>query len=404
MSKGPLAGIRVADFTWIGAGSFTTKMLADFGADVIKVESSTRPDTLRMTAPFKDGRKGPNRSGYFADRNTSKRSICLNLKHPDALAIADRLIAQSDIVANNFSPGTMEKFGLGYERVARNNPGIVYLSMSMQGQDGPDSRYVGFGLTIGALSGLHSLSGPADRPPAGTSTNYPDHVPNPTHAAFAVLAALRHKRRTGQGQFIDFAQTEPAIALIGTAIAEWSANGHLTERQGNDDPRAAPHGVYPCQGTDRWIAIGVHDDAQWRALLAVLGNGTEHESWTRADARMAQRRELDAWLARMTTGWVAEELMLRLQQAGVPAGVVQRVNDLIDSDPQLAHRGHWVYLDHPEMGRTLYNGPPIQLSATPVHLRRAAPLLGQHTHEVCTDLLGLGEGEFAALQAAGVFQ
>ena len=404
MSKGPLAGIRITDFTWIGAGSFTTKLLADFGADVIKIETATRLDTLRMTAPFKGGQKGPNRSGYFADRNTSKRSIRLNLKHPDALAIADRLIAQSDIVANNFTPGTMEKLGLGYERVAQSHPGIIYLSMSMQGQTGPDSRYVGFGLTIAALSGLSALTGPPDRPPTGTGTNYPDHVPNPCHAAFAVLAALRHKRRTGVGQFIDFAQTEPTIALSARAIADWTANGHMTERCGNDEPAAAPHGVYPCAGSDRWIAIGVHDDAQWRALLNVVGDKGVDPSWAKAATRLAQRPALDAWLAALTATWDGEALMARLWQTGIPAGVVQTVADLVDRDPQLAHRKHWIYLDHAEMGRSLYNAPPIRLSGTPAALDRPAPLLGEHTREVCTNLLGMTTDEFQALEQAGVFE
>ncbi|HET7158722.1 MAG TPA: CoA transferase, partial [Burkholderiales bacterium] len=334
MSKLPLNGIRVADFTWIGAGSYTTKLLADFGADVIKVETSTRLDSLRETAPFKDGVPGVNRSGYFADRNTSKRSMQLNLKHPEGAQIARELIARSDIVSNNFTPGTMEKFGLAYADVVQFKRDIIYISMSMQGGAGPDSRYVGFGLTIAALSGLQYLCGPIDRPPAGTGTNYPDHVPNPCHGAFALLAAIHHKRKTGEGQFIDLAQTEPTIALLGPAVVDYTVNGRIAERCGNDHPIAAPHGVYPCKGSDRWIAFSIHSDEQWRALVEVLGvfeQNAKHD-WTDHAVRRGHRKVLDALIGARTSNWDASELMTRLQTRGVPCGVVQNVRDLIETD------------------------------------------------------------------------
>ena len=404
MSTLPLAGIRVADFTWIGAGSFTTKLLADFGAEVIKIESSTRMDSLRSTAPFKDGVAGVNRSGYFADRNTSKRSIQLNLKHPDGPKIARALIAKSDIVANNFTPGTMEKFGLGYEDVAAFKRDIIYISMSMQGAKGPDSRYVGFGLTIAALTGLQYLSGQADRAPAGTGTNYPDHVPNPCHGAFAVLSAIYHKRKTGEGQFIDLAQTEPTIALLGPTVVDYTANGRVAERCGNDHPLAAPRGAYPCRGTDRRIAISIYTNMQWAALDATLGPFDTQRDWKDAAVRLEHRRELDAIVSARTVGWDARELMTKLQARGVPTGVVQTSQDLIEEDAQLAHRKHWVTLEHREMGETLYNAPPIRLSDTPAKLSRPAPLLGEHTEEVCRELLGMTPPQFAELREAGVFE
>src|SRR5690606_236607 len=208
MSHLPFRNIRIADFTWLGAGSFTTKIFADYGADVNKIESSQRLDALRKSPPYKDRVEGVNRSGYFADRNSSKRSITLNLKSVAGRALAQRIIMESDVVANNFSPGVMDKFGLGYEAVRAIKPDIVYLSMSMQGQAGPESHYLGYGRTMGALTSLHHLAGRPDREPTGTGTNYPDHIPHPAHAALAVLAALRHRRRTGQGQHIDLAQTE----------------------------------------------------------------------------------------------------------------------------------------------------------------------------------------------------
>jgi len=407
MSKLPLAGIRVTDFTWIGAGSYTTKLLADFGADVIKIESATRMDSLRSTAPFKEGVAGINRSGYFADRNTSKRSVRLNLKHPEASTIARELIAKSDVVANNFTTGTLERFGLGCRDVTSFKPDIIYIAMSMQGSSGPDSKYVGFGLTIAALTGLQYLSGQRDRPPAGTGTHYPDHVPNPCHGAFAVLSALYHRRKTGEGQLIDLAQTEPTIALLGPAVVDYTVNGRIAERCGNDHWYAAPRGAYPCSGRDRWIAISVYSDEQWRAfdaMLKITDARTASRNWSDRTVRLEHRRELDALVAARTSTWDARELMGALQAKGIPAGVVQNAKDLLEQDEQLAHRKHWILLDHPEMGRTLYNAPPIRLSRTPAELSRPAPLLGEHTEEVCLDLLGMSRDRFERLQAGGAFE
>lgn len=404
MARLPLAGIRITDFTWIGAGSYATKILADFGADVVKIESARRLDSLRMAAPYKDGIKGVNRSGYFADRNTSKRSITIDMKHPRALGLAHKLIAQSDIVANNFTPGVMERFGLGYEAVCAIKPDVIYLAMSMQGSSGPEHRYLGYGASMAALTGLQYLTGLPGREPAGTGTNYPDHVPNPCHAAFAVLAALRHRRRTGEGQCIDLAQTEPTIALLGPTFLDLTVNGRLQQPNGNEHPWAAPHGVYPCQGEDRWIAISVMNNEQWDGLIEVLGRRgwTSEAALREGGARHARRARLDADLARATAQWVAEDLMHALQARGVPAGVVQTAADVVDRDPQLRYRGHWVKLEHPEMGATIYNAPPMRFSRTPVELKRPAPLLGEHTDEICRELLGLSDAETQELKEAGV--
>lgn len=402
---GPLAHVRIADFTWLGAGSYATKILADFGADVIKIESSERVDSLRLAAPYKDGRKGVNRSGYFADRNSSKRSVTINMKHPAALSIVRRLVLRSDVVANNFAPGVMERFGLGYEAVCEMKPDIIYLAMSMLGSDGPESSYIGYGAGIVALSGLQYLSGLPDREPAGTGTNYPDHVPNPCHAAFAVLAALRHRRRTGKGQFIDLAQLEPTVALLGPTLLDLTVNGRMQERRGNGHEYAAPHGVYPCMGDDRWIAIAVTSDAQWARMVSILSHPDLREGrWRDRSVRHREGRELDARISRQTSSWDAEELMNRLQAAGVSAGVVRTAADLLGRDPQLAHRGHWVRMNHAEMGDTVYNAPPFRFSRSQVGLRRPAPLLGEHTREVCTRLLGLTAAEYDQLTSEGALR
>ncbi len=406
MARLPLAGIRIIDFTWIGAGSYATKILADFGAEVIKIESSRRIDSLRMAAPYKDRIKGVNRSGYFADRNTSKRSIAIDMKHPGALELVRKLIAQSDIVANNFTPGVMERFGLGYEAVCRIRPDIIYVSMSMQGSSGPEHKYLGYGSSMAALTGLQHLTGLPGREPAGTGTNFPDHIPNPCHAAFAVMAALRHRRRTGEGQYIDIAQTEPTIALLGPTFLDLTVNGRLQQPNGNEHPWAAPHGVYPCRGDDRWIAISVMNNEQWAALAGVLGT----PEWARDEAlrgsgvRQARRKQLDSDLAAVTVQWVAEDLMRALQAKGVPAGVVETAADVVERDPQLKHRGHWIKLHHPEMGAAIYNAPPMRFSRIPVELNRPAPLLGEHTEEVCRELLGMTPDEVQQLAEEGVLR
>jgi benzylsuccinate CoA-transferase BbsF subunit len=402
----PLAGLRVADFCWIGAGSYTTKILGDMGADVIKIESSTRLDSLRLAGPYKDGKPGVNRSGYFADRNTSKRGVTIDMKHPRALGVIRKLIEKSDIVANNFAAGVMEKFGLGPADVARIKPDIIYLAMSMQGSQGPQRDFRGTGSSIAALTGIADLSGSPGRLPAGTGTNYPDHLPNPCHAAFALLAALRSRRRTGEGQYIDFAQTEPMLCLMGPTFLDLTVNGRLQQRRGNDHPWAAPHGVYPCHGEDRWIAITVMDDAQWSALVEVMGSPAwaSEERWRTLPRRYRDREELNRLIAVWTSSLDAQELMLELQAKGVPAGAVEDARDVTHVDPQLAHRGHWVRLPHAEMGETIYNNLPFRFSRTPVRPTRPAPLLGEHTREILGGMLGFSESEIKELDAQGVLR
>lgn len=402
----PLAGLRVADFCWIGAGSYTTKILGDLGADVIKIETSTRLDSLRLAGPYKDGKPGVNRSGYFADRNTSKRGITLDLKHPKALPLVRQLVARSDIVANNFAAGVMEKFGLGYEDCVRLRPDIICIGMSMQGSQGPQRDFRGTGSSIAALTGIQELSGLPGRVPAGTGTNYPDHLPNPCHAAFALLAALRYRRRTGKGQWIDFAQTEPMLSLMGPTFLDLTVNGRLQQRRGNDHPWMAPHGVYPCAGQDRWIAITVATDHQWQALAEAMGRPAwaQEARWATLPERHRHRAELDRHLSTWTANQDRHALMESLQARGVPAGAVQDAHDVTRVDPQLVHRGHWVRLPHAEMGESIYNNLPFRFSRTPVRPQRGAPLLGEHTREVLQDLIGLSAEEVDALEAEGVLR
>lgn len=402
----PLAGVRIVDFCWVGAGSYATKLLADQGADVIKVESMARVDGIRLSGPFAGGRRGVNRSGYFADRNTSKRSCAINMKTAEGRAVARALVARSDVVANNFTPGVMARFGLAWEDVHELNPAAVYLAMSTHGDGGPERDHLGYGLTISGIVGLHALSGMPGRAPLGTGTNYPDHIPNPCHAAFAVLAALRHARRTGRGQYIDLAQTEATIPLLAPALVAAAASGVDPQPPGNGHEHHAPHGVYPTAGDDQWIAIAVATDEQFAALVDVLEIEAGALGAVGAVATAAERRAvagaLDQLVAAHTHTREAGALVATLQRVGVPAGPVQDPRAVVEHDAQLAARHHWVRLDHREMGLSLYNAPPFRFSRTSNEIARPAPLLGEHTAEVCRDVLGMSEVEIESLVAEGV--
>ena len=408
-----LAGLRVLDFCWIGAGALVTQTLALHGAEVIKIESRARPDNLRVAPPVRPGTSGLDASGYFASRNASKKSFALNMSHPAAVTVARRLARASSVVTSNFRPGVMERWGLSYQELSAGQPDLIYLTMPMQGATGPHSRYAGFGSTIGALSGLVAPSGLPGRVPVGTGTHYPDHVPNPGHALVALLAALVHRNRTGRGGRIELSQFESTTGLLGPAVLRYSVTGNQPSARGNRVPWAAPHGVYPCLGDDTWIAISAGTEAQWAALSGVLarsepgGDGEPGEDLA-ADPRFAgldSRREhedaLDGMVAARTARWDRWELMGRLQAAGVPASVVETTGDVFD-DPVLAARRYWRVLEHPVMGPVRNASAPHLWNGQPVSPASPAPLLGQHTEEISMDLLGLSADEYRRLVADGV--
>lgn len=397
MSRRPLSGLRVIDFCWVGAGSYTTRILADLGADVVKIESGKRIDQIRLSAPFKDRVPGVNRSGYFADRNSGKRSVTVDLKAPGARDLVLELMTTANIVTSNFSPGTMVRLGLGYEDVRRQRPDVIYLEMSMQGASGPESSQVGYGMTIGALTGLQYLVGEPGRPPTGTGTNYPDHVPSPGHAAFAVLSAVMHWRKTGEGQHIDLAQTEATAAVLGPQIMAESLGIHQVSED-NVNPDAIFHDVVRTAGEDRYLAISVSDEAQWQTLLSVLD--LEAGPVARAGT-VEERSAVRGLLESRTLTWDPYLLMEELQRRGVPSGVVQNARDVIVTDRQLAHRGHWARLPHAEMGECLYNVLPFRFSRTDVRPTVGAPRLGEHTNEVL-EAAGWSADEVQRLTEEGV--
>lgn len=400
----PLGGLRVLDFTWVGAGALATKVLADLGADVIKIESHARPDNLRLAPPYRDGRNGLEGSGYFATRNSSKRSFALDMRLEPARAIALQLAAEADIVASNFRPGVMDRWGLGYEDVRAVNPTVIYLTMPMQGADGPHAAFTGFGSTIAALSGLVSLSGLPGRPPVGTGTHFPDHIPNPGHALVGMLAALLYRARTGDGQAVEVSQLESTINVIGTAVVETSlTRGQTPERAGNRTAGASPRGVFPCAGHDTWIAITCRTDSDWRALAEVLGEaslGSDSRFATLAD-RHANENALEQLLAAATRRMDRAQLVRRLRDQGVPAAAVQSSEDVL-SDPDLAARHFWQRLEHPVIGEVSIPRPPMVFASGATPALRRPPLLGEHTREVAHELLDLPDAEIDRLIGEGV--
>jgi benzylsuccinate CoA-transferase BbsF subunit len=391
--------LRVLDFCWVGAGAFVTRLLADLGAGVIKVESHAHPDNLRLSGPHKSGAKHLEGSGYFASRNTNKKSIALNMGHPEARALAKRLAAQCSVVTNNFRPGIMERWGLGYEDLSAVDPALIYLAMPMQGSRGPHKNYIGFGSTIAAISGLVEMSGSPDRAPIGTGTHYPDHVPNPGHALVGLLAAIFHRARTGEGQYIELAQLESTVNLLGPSILGYAASGALPRRSGNRRNSSVPCGVFPCAGDDVWCAIEIENDRTWQALAETLGRPQwmTDPSFDTLAGRSASIDAIEAKLAQETRALNAEELVARLQARGVASSVVETSRDVME-DRQLNARGYWREIEHAEMGRIAVNVPPF-FSTQEGREREPSPppLLGEQTREIATTLLGLSQSECTRL-------
>ena len=403
---GILAGVRVWDASWVGVGPLTAKYLADYGATVVHTETAARPDVLRNGPPFRDGVPGINRSQFFADFNASKYGLGLDLKHPRGRAVALALAGWADVVLESFSPGVMTQFGLGYEALAAVNPSLIMLSTSMNGQTGPRRKFAGFGTVMAAAAGFCEVTGWPDRPPGSPYGAYTDFV-SPRFAATALLAALDHRRRTGQGQYIDLAQYEASVQLHAPWLLDLEVNGQLVSRDGNRSPAAAPHGIYRCRdegGRQRWVAIAVEDDGQWAAFAAALGSPpwALEPRFATLRGRKAHEDDLDALVSAWTAGLRSTEVFYRLQPA-VPAAPVHDARDL-QQDPQIRYRQYFRELDHTVMGPTLYEGRQAELSATPPVLSKAAPCLGEDSRPVLADLLGLSPAEIDELIGLGVVE
>jgi crotonobetainyl-CoA:carnitine CoA-transferase CaiB-like acyl-CoA transferase len=399
----PLSGLKVLDFSWVYAGPAVTRVLADYGATVIRIESSTAPDALRAGQPFKDGRAGWERSANYGNVNVGKLNLGLNLRLPEARAVALRLVDWADVVVENYSPKAMKAFGLDYATLAARKPGLVMLSSCLNGQTGPERALAGYGTMGAALAGFGYVTGWPDRPPAAPFMAYTDYVA-PRFALAALLAALEHHARTGEGQHIDCSQAECSIHNLGAAVLEPAVNGRAVQPRGNASPHYAPSGVYPVRGDDRWIALAAPDEATWRALAALAGRGwADDPRFASPAARLAAAAALDEEIASWTRDCDVEDLEAELQAHDVPAHRVSQSADLF-IDPQLAARGHFVELEHPEVGLVPYEGSRFVLSRTPARIERPAPTLGQHNAHVLGELLGLSDDEITELVIAGAIE
>jgi benzylsuccinate CoA-transferase BbsF subunit len=401
--KYALEGLKVVDFSWVFTGPMVTKFLGDHGAEIVKIESAMRPDGTRLMTPFAPGQMGLNSSGVFANYNSSKYSININLREPRGKEVVKRLVQRADLVLETFGPGTMQKLELDYDRLKQVKPDVIMLSMSMVGQYGPHSNQPSFGQVLQATNGFVHLLGWPDRDPCLPVAAYTDFIA-PWYVILTLMSALDYRRRTGKGQYIDLAMLECSVHPASPVVMDYAVNGRIQNRMGNRCPGAAPHGVYPCKGTERWIAIAVFSDEEWQALRNTMGN----PEWAGSPKfgtllnRTENQDELDGLMAKWTKDFTPEELMTRLQAVGVAAGVVQTGEDLVDKDPQLRHRNHFEELEHAEMGTHLSERPPFRLSKTPSEPQRPFPSFGEHTELVCKEILEMGDEEFAELIGAGV--
>lgn len=394
MAKGILEGIRIIEFGWAVVGPLTCSWAGNYGAEVIKVETATRPDHLRTMNPFKDNKKNIDNSVYFGRENSGKYSIAINLKNPGGVNIAKRLIAKSDVVLDSYTAGVMEKYGLGYRDLQRDvKKDLIMISSCLFGQTGPLRSMPGYGVTLTAISGLTYLCGWPDRMPTGPYGSYTDYLV-PRMNLLAIMSALDYRRRTGKGLYIDAGQLEAAEQFIAPILLDYGINERIAERCGNSSSIAAPHGVFKCKGKERWCAISVFNDEEWHGFIKAIGNA----SWTK-DTRFSnlkKRKENELELNQLIEEWTnehtAEEVMHLMQKNGVPAGVVNNGEDL-DKDPQLKHCKYYVKRKHPVMGDVKYTQHSINFPRFPQHVRRS-PCLGEHTAYVCKQVIGMNNREY----------
>jgi benzylsuccinate CoA-transferase BbsF subunit len=396
--------LKVLDFGWIGVGPITARYFADHGATTIRIESQTRFDGLRMAPPYKDAKPGLNNSQFFANFNASKKSLGLNMAHPDARAIAKRLCLEwADVIVEGFTPKQMRAWGLHYQDLSPTRPDLVMVSTCQLGQTGPYSMYAGYGNMAASLAGYYEITGWSDRGPCMVYGAYTDML-TPGVGAALIAAALDYRRRTGKGQWIDLSQFETGVNHLPATILDYTVNGRIATRRGNQDDRACPHAAYRCQGDNRWLSIAVFTDDEWRALVRVIGNPTwaQSERFTTPAGRKANEEELNRHITSWTESQDAEMLEERLQHAGVPAGLVAKQSDLFE-DPQLKDWGFFAWCDHKVMGRSPYDGLMSHLSKTPGYVS-PAPLLGEHYEEALKGILKFSEEKVAELIGQGVVE
>jgi len=397
MNMSALAGVRIADFTWVWAGPYAIMLLAYLGAEVIKIESRGRADSARMGS-ITTGQVSSNldASPVFNNVNLNKLGVSLDLSRPEGLELAKRIVRISDVAAENMRPGAMARLGLSYEALVQIKPDIIMLSSSAFGATGPYREYAGYAPHFSAFSGL------------AYATGYPDGEPNiltgatdirsATTSAFAILAALNYRQRTGQGQYIDLSSSETLSVLIGDTIMDYTMNHREPSRTGNRDTIMAPHNCYRCQGEDKWISIAVATDQEWEALCQAMGNPewTRDELFSDAYSRWQNQEHLDRLIAQWTVNYSPYEVMERLQASGVAAVPSFDAEELF-ANPHLRERQVFTEVEHPVIGKQVVLNPPWKLSATPARVERASPLLGQHNEYVFGELLGMSKQEITKL-------
>jgi len=403
----------------MGVGSVATRLLADFGAEVIKIEDRTRIDTPRKLPLYKGesarnfGEEvvgaDPDKGGLFNNYCRNKLGVTINMRAAEGRRLAERLIAASSVVTENFAPGVMERWGLTSERIRELRPDVIYARMSGYGHSGPHASYRSYGPVVQAVSGLSYVSGLPGREPSGWGLSYMDN-----QAAFynsaAILMAIRRRNVTGQGTEIDVSAVETGIGMLGPVLLDVTVNGRATRGCGYptgnrlEHPDAAPHGVYPARGDDRWVAIAVFSDAEWSRFVAAIGRPAWafDERFASQQSRWEHQDALDAAVSEWTRQRDRHEVTKLLQDAGVRAGAVQNAEDLNETDPQIEHRGVFFELDHPVIGTARFEGVPIRFATMSADNWRSGPLLGEDNKFVFTEVLGIEAAEYAELASSGV--
>jgi crotonobetainyl-CoA:carnitine CoA-transferase CaiB-like acyl-CoA transferase len=389
-------GIKVAEFAWIVVGPASSRYLADHGAVVVKIESHKRLDTNRVNSPFVNNTPTPDSSMFFGRHNPNKYSVSIDLGCPRGKQLAWKLIQWADIVTESFSPGTMEKWGLGYTEVSKVKPDIIYFSSSMQGRGGPNSAYAGYGQNACNFSGFTELSGWPDRMPCAPHGAYTDYV-CARLSGFALMAALIYRKRTGRGQYIEQSQFESSLHFLMPAVMHYQVNGIIMGRMGNHASIAAPHNVYPSQGDDRWIALSAMNQEQWIRLCNAIADLdlAFHPDFATFEKRKQNEDALDKIISQWTLQRTNQEAQDILQKAGVPSHIVSRPSDVYQ-DAQLASRDYFTPLNHPVMGIQKFEPQAcFILSKTPRLLDKPSPCLGEHNQYVFKELLGMSDDEIA---------
>ncbi|MDA0352321.1 MAG: CoA transferase [Chloroflexi bacterium] len=398
----PLSGITVADFSWVLAGPRATSWLAAMGARVIKIEGPRRPDQYRNVPIFVPGREGPEGSAAFHGLNHTKWSCAIDFNDPKGLELVKKIVAESDVVVENFARGVMERVGLNYAELCKIKPDIIMASGSAMGSSGPDKNHVAYGTLIHAFAGINSVTGYQDSPPGSLGGTFTDPLTG-TSLVFLVLAALWNRRRTGTGENIDLSMVETSLMQLPEFVMDYTANGRVAGPQGNEDGTAAPHDCYPCIGEEAWVAISVRTQEEWEAFCTVLDRPELIHDPRFADelSRFQNRETLNTEVAVWTKTRTAIDVAETLQGVGVAAGPSYAARALYE-DPHFGARGLFQEVDHPVVGRKPVVGLPWRLLPGPGSRYWAAPTLGQHTDVVMREIVGLSDEEIAVLRAEQV--